>query len=149
MLALDLQPASIVEDHGFQTFLKVIDPKFIPPSWQTITRDLLPKLYKDKLLGELHKTEWCAVTTDLWTSQATEGYLTMTCYYLTNEWNLRSVVLVTVHAPVAHTAANISSVLSHITERWNIKDKITCVVTDNASNVTKAARLNEWNQHTP
>ena len=32
LVAIDLQPPSIVEDHGFQSFLKIIDPKYIPPS---------------------------------------------------------------------------------------------------------------------
>ena len=32
MISMDLQHTSIVEDKGFHAFLKVIDPKYIPPS---------------------------------------------------------------------------------------------------------------------
>ena len=42
MLVTDLQP---VEDKGFQEFLKVVDPKYIPPSRRSIMRDHLPNLY--------------------------------------------------------------------------------------------------------
>lgn len=45
MLVTDLQPASIVEDKSFQVFLKVVDPKYIPPSRRSIMRDHLPSLY--------------------------------------------------------------------------------------------------------
>ena len=46
-VATDIQPGSIVEDKGFQDFLKVIDPKYIPPSCCTIMRDHFPGLYKN------------------------------------------------------------------------------------------------------
>ena len=49
MLAIDMQPGSIVEDKGFQDFLKVIDPKYIPPSRRTIMRDHLPILYQSAM----------------------------------------------------------------------------------------------------
>ena len=45
MIATDLQPISIVNNQGFQDFLKVIDSKYVPPSRRTITRDLIPKLH--------------------------------------------------------------------------------------------------------
>ena len=77
ILALDMQPGSIVDDKGFQEFLKVIDPKYIPPSRRTIMRDHLPNLYQgalEKLQDQLAKMEYCSITTDIWTSQATMGY---------------------------------------------------------------------------
>ncbi len=48
MLATDLQPATIVEDEGFRRFLKVLDPKYEPPSRRTIMRERLPNLYSEK-----------------------------------------------------------------------------------------------------
>ena len=81
MIATDMQPPSIVENKGFQDFLKVIDNKYIPPSCRTIMRDRLPSLYsaKKKELKELLAlTEYCFLTSDLWTSRSTNGYLTVT-----------------------------------------------------------------------
>lgn len=146
MLAIDLQPASIVEDRGFQLFLKVIDPKYIPPSRQTIMRDRLPKLYEDtkaKLMAEISLIQWCSLTTDLWTSKATQGYMTVTCHFLTEDWELRSVVLETTHVAVSHTADNLASALGAIINTWNISGKIVRVVTDGASNITATLRLME------
>ena len=69
MLVLDMQPANIVHDEGFQDFLKVIDPKYIPPSRRTIMRDHLPSLYESivkKLRDQLAKIEYCSITTDIY-----------------------------------------------------------------------------------
>ena len=84
----------MVHDKGFQVFLKVIDPKYIPPSCRTIMRDHLPNLYQgamEELQDQLAKIEYCSLTTDIWTSQATMGYVTVTCHFLTNDWELKSV----------------------------------------------------------
>ena len=80
-----MQPGSIVEDKGFQDFLKVIDPKYIPPSHRTIMRDHLPILYQsamEELQHQLSKIEYCSVTTDILTSRATMGYVAVTCQFL-------------------------------------------------------------------
>ena len=67
MLMQDLQPASIVVDKGFNEFIKVIDPKYIPPTHQTIMQVKLPKLYESKyheLKEELKNAKFCLITTD-------------------------------------------------------------------------------------
>ena len=68
MLVNDLQLASVVEDHGFQRLLKVMDPKYELLSRRTIMSELLPNLYtkrKQELVETLSKVEYCALTTDL------------------------------------------------------------------------------------
>ena len=72
MMTLDLQLASMVEDRGFLEFMKVVDPKYEPPSRRTI----MPQLYKSKCIAlkeELTNIKSCSITTDCWTSRATEG----------------------------------------------------------------------------
>jgi len=123
MIAIDLQPGSIVEDRGFQEFLKVIDPKYIPPSRRTIMRDYLPGLYEnatEELHRQLMRVEHCSITTDLWTSQATMGYVTVTCHFLTDDWEIKSAVLDTVQIQDSHTAENIGALFLSITDKWDI-----------------------------
>ena len=148
MLVINLQPGSIVEDRGFQEFIKVVDPKNIPPSRHTIMRDYLPGLYKnaaEELHSQLMRVEHCSIATDLWTSQATMGYLTVTCHFLTDDWKLESTVLDTVQIQDSHIAEKIGALLLNITV---ITDKICCAVTDNASNIVAAICHNKWN-HLP
>ena len=48
----------------------------------------------------------------------------------------------------SHTADNIGALLVAITDRWNITEKVCCVMTDNANNMVAAIRHNKWN-HLP
>ena len=48
MIVTDLQPVSVVEDKGFKNFVKVLDPKYCPPSRRTIMREYLPHLFDGK-----------------------------------------------------------------------------------------------------
>ena len=137
MMASDMQPASIVEDRGFHGFLKVIDPKYIPPSRRTIMRDLLPKFYNGQkaiLKTSLANSFFCTVTTDLWTSRSTQGFQTVTCHYIKDSEH-KSSVLQTIHFDTSHTGVNIARELKKVTDEWEITDKVVCAVTDSASNM--------------
>ena len=48
------------------------------------------------------------------------------------------------HVDESHTAINLASILKGITEEWHIADKVCCVTTDNASNITNAVTHNTW-----
>ena len=151
MLALDLQPASIVEDRGFLNFMEILDPRYTPPSRRTIMRNLLPQKYEavqEAVKVKLANVQYCAVTTDIWTSRATQGYITVTCHFLDASWELHSIVLDTVQINESHTAENIAMELMRITDKWGITQKVVCVTTDNANNIVAAVRLNKWN-HIP
>lgn len=106
---MDLQPASIVEDRGFLQFLHMIDPRYQPPSRRTIMRSILPYHYqrvKAEMKGKRAEVKYCALTTDLWTSRTTQGYITVTCHFISSNWELHSLVLL--HVEVAHTVENLS-----------------------------------------
>ena len=47
MLATDMQPASIVEDKGFQKFVAALDSRYELPSRRTIMRSLLSDKYEE------------------------------------------------------------------------------------------------------
>ena len=113
MLVADFQPASIVENEGFLRFLKAIDQRYQPPSRRTLMRDHLPQLYEEKvaeLKEKLVSIEHCTLTTDLWTSNQTMGYLTVTCHFISQSWEIESYVLETTHVDQAHTIENLASV---------------------------------------
>ena len=152
MLVEDLQPSSIVEDRGFQKFLKVLDLRYIPPSRRSIMRDHIPKIYdevKEEFKSLLqNEVQFCTITTDLWTSRTTMGFMTVTCHFLTNEWELKSIVLDTPRIDVSHTAENLKAALLTITDDWGITTKISCAITDNANNIVAAIRGTGW-QHLP
>uniref|UniRef100_A0A1X7TK85 HAT C-terminal dimerisation domain-containing protein n=1 Tax=Amphimedon queenslandica TaxID=400682 RepID=A0A1X7TK85_AMPQE len=96
MIITDLQPVSIVKDKGFVNFMRLLDFKYTAPSRRTLMRNHLPQLYALKhelLMQELESVDHCCLTTDMWTSRATQWYLTVTCTYINEEMELKSAVL--------------------------------------------------------
>ena len=71
--------------------------------------------------------------------------MTITCYFLTEIWELRSLVLETFHFELRHTAENIADSLRKAAEKWKISEKIVDILTDNVSNIVAAVKLVGWN----
>ena len=59
-----------------------------------------------------------SVTTDIWTSRATIGYVTLICHFLTDDWELKSVVLETTLIEESRAAKNIAAILVAITDKY-------------------------------
>ena len=76
-----MKPFSLVEDVGFGHLMKTIDPRYIVPSRTYFSTTVIPDIYETTRKGieeDLAKTQSLALTTDSWTSRATESYLTVT-----------------------------------------------------------------------
>ena len=61
MVALDSQPFSVVEDSGFVSLLKEIEPRYTIPSRKYVTETILPRIVKgvtDEVRKELQCMEW-------------------------------------------------------------------------------------------
>lgn len=85
-----------------------------------------------------------ALTTDVWTSVATEAYLGVTCHYITDDWNMQSICLTTMPLQDRHTASNIAEWLEQVVARLEIPhSKIIVIVHDNGANIVAAANILE------
>ncbi|XP_035825196.1 zinc finger BED domain-containing protein 1-like [Aplysia californica] len=138
MVCLDLQPFSVTEDRGFRRLINALDPG---TSYQAGQKSPGPKMYCDKIaevMMALANTSAVALTADMWTSRATQGYLTVTAHCLSPHWQLQSFVLNTVRMADSHTADNITQELKRIIKRRNIQDKVNVEVTDNGQNMVRA-----------
>lgn len=146
MIAVDYQPFNIVNDVGFKNFVNVLDPRYTLPSKTTIRNKLIGDMYdsiKKKLLSELNNVKFVAITADLWSSRNSEGFLTVTCHYINEEFVLKTAVLSTkpLEGSPNHTAENLASNLKSVFEEWDLLKKIICIVTDNAYNIVKACEI--------
>ena len=114
MVALDMQPFSIVSDKGFQNFVNKLDNRYKLPSQNTLKNNLLPQRYeeiKNKLLNTLSGVQFLALTTDCWTSSySNDSYITVTCHFVDN-FKLTSAVLETENLTGRHTAIHLSEYL--------------------------------------
>ena len=79
-----------------------------------------------------------ALTSDFWTSLGNESYCGIICHWITDDWNLKSVVLECVHAIERHYSANVAELYKQFAKDWDITKKIQVLVTDNARNMVSA-----------
>ena len=150
MIAIDMQPATIVENTRFQLLVHLLDSQYQLPSKRHIMRSLLPDMYTTRakeIKRELLQISHIALTSDLWTSRTTESYLTITCHFVTSTWELKSLVLETFGFKKDHTTENIAASFQKIAQEWGISQKVV-VVTDNAANVVADVRHTGWT-HVP
>ena len=144
MCARDLRPLSIVEGGGFKAFCYELNPLYDVPCKTTVGKYLT--LSYDQMKSDLIQSISCqpgvSLTTDHWTSLATEGYITVTSHYIDEEWNFNNYVLATRKTTERHTGENIFADIKSICREFAIRDEsITCLVSDNASNMVSCAAL--------
>ncbi|KAJ8318833.1 LOW QUALITY PROTEIN: hypothetical protein KUTeg_003924 [Tegillarca granosa] len=79
-----------------------------------------------------------SLTTNIWTSLATEGYICLTAHYLDKNWQLQNKLLATRVMEDRHTGVNIGKIITELKNEFGIKEL--SVVTDNAANMEKTVR---------
>ena len=106
----DMQPFSVVEDEAFRELVELLDPKYQLPSRTKVSSNLLSmySVEKERVQQELNNALSISLTTDMWTSRATQGYITTTAHYITSTWQ-------------SHTAENIAAVLRSIIDTWGMR----------------------------
>ena len=148
MMAVDLQPFSIVDDPGFCRLMKAAEPRYVIPSRKYFSEVLIPEIHSKvtHLVSQLLKcTSYVSVTTDIWSSDNSHhSFMSLVAHFiLTNSFEKKSVMLSCWKFDESHTAENISaSILSHI-QSWDVEEKLVCVVRDNASNMVAGMRVAE------
>ena len=85
------------------------------------------------------RPDYVSLTTDIWTSKATEVYATTTAHFVDENWKFVPAVLETAHFPESHTGINISQQLKGAAARFAIPtSQVVAVVHNEAANVKLA-----------
>ena len=139
MCAIDLKPISIVEGPGFKFFAHSLNPLYKMPCRKTVGK-YLEKIYEEEKadLIETLSGHPVALTSDLWTSNALEGYIGLTGHFISKNWELYAKVLATRHVRNRHTGENIAHEIKNLIKEFKI-DLCAGLVTDNAANMSVAA----------
>lgn len=140
----DFQPFKIVEDSGFKQFVKALNPNYELPNRHAISKELIPALY-EKCLVEMKSltstVESACLTTDCWTSRNNESFMAITIHFIDNEFELKSILLGCHSFNSNHTANNLAQEIEHVLNSWNLYNKITFAVSDNAYNIKNALNI--------
>ncbi|XP_012645038.1 zinc finger BED domain-containing protein 4 [Microcebus murinus] len=94
MIALDLQPYSLVDNVGFNRLLKYLKPQYSLPSPSYFSRTAIPGMYdnvKQVIMSHLKEAESGVIhfTSGIWMSSQTREYLTLTAHWVSFESSAR------------------------------------------------------------
>lgn len=98
-----------MEDEGFKELIAGFDPSYKLPSRTTLSRTILPEKYNlaaENIRMKLNDASYITLTTDTWTSMATENYLSITAHFIDNEWRLHSILIHCFKFSERHTSEN-------------------------------------------
>ena len=144
MIIQDLRPIRLIKCEGFRNLLSYMEPGYTLPSREQFSADIFHKFEtcKDKLKKRLAAEAFSmALITDIWTSMATEAYMTVTCHFIDPNLKLQNFVLEMIGFPERHTGVNIAEKLKEVGERWGITHKVIIVSHDQGSNMEAAMEV--------
>ncbi len=148
-IAKDMLTISTVENKGFKSMVKVMDPRYQLPGRKHFSQTALPQLYvecREALEKELQNVSYFTTTSDMWSSRTSEPYMSLTAYFIDRQdWILKSKCLQTAYFPEDHTGEIIAAGLSEALASWGLsEDKQVCITTDSGTSIVKATSLNNW-----
>ena len=138
----DLCPINLIAGRGFKSLITYLEPVYQLPTATHFTH-LIKRKYaavKERVCLILkEQADYIAITTDLWTSIATEGYLTVTFHYLDASWQMGSIKSGTLPLSDSHTAENIVAWIKELVDDASIStEKMVAFVHNNCNNIENA-----------
>ncbi len=106
---LDMRPIAFVCDRGLKELVAFLELTYQLSSTTHVSA-LIRKQFEDgkaALSMRLRGVSSIALTTDIWTSKATQAFATMTGHFFDGDWNLKSYFLQTIHFPGSHTGQGV------------------------------------------
>lgn len=140
----EMKPLATCEKPSFQRLIRGLTSDYIVlPYRKALVSELNHKYkaYVEMLTGLIEKQSYVCVTADIWSSN-NKSYLGMTCHFIDElNYSRYSYILACRRIKGNHNYLNIAKVINEIMLDFKIKnEKVTHVVTDNASNFGKAFR---------
>ncbi|KAK2645950.1 hypothetical protein Ddye_021145 [Dipteronia dyeriana] len=129
-------PFSFVEWSGVRKMIGYCTDEFHMVSRNTAKADVL-SLYgiektKVKTLLEEAPGRIC-LTSDLWTSIATDGYMCLTTHFIDKNWVLKKKVLSLCFIPPPYDGVSLANKIKTLLREWKIENIIFAITLDNAS----------------
>lgn len=140
-------PFSIVEETEFRNHIKMLAPNYTMPSRKTVSNSLLLQMYEstlEKVKADLNYVTALSLTKDGWTSINNEHFIELTVHFINSDNVLCSRLIGCINYNEKCTSEELANFLMATAKKWNIENKISVNVTDNAPNIVNAIRLNQW-----
>ena len=137
MIVLHELALSLVEYDGFRRFVSSLNPSFKMICRKTVKEDCMKAFKEEKRnLRAMFKNAKSrfSLTSDLWTSNQTVGYICITAHFIDEEWKPQKRIVKFAAMETPHTGAAMFNVMVNSIREWNMEDNLFAVTLDNASN---------------
>uniref|UniRef100_A0A8R7Q5B9 BED-type domain-containing protein n=1 Tax=Triticum urartu TaxID=4572 RepID=A0A8R7Q5B9_TRIUA len=135
MVIQDELPFCFGEKPGFRKFMSKACPCFKPPSRRTCSRDTMCLFFREKAKLKKFFKDSCqrvCLTTDCWTSQQLDGYMTVTASFIDESWSLHKKII-GFFLVKGHKGDDIGKNLVRCLTEWGL-ERVMTVTIDNATN---------------
>jgi len=133
-------PYKFVEYPELRSWIRYLCPDAVMVSRNTIKADIGRLYEKEKLILKtllLSIPGRICLTSDLWTSINTEGFIALTAHFVDLSWKLNSKVLNFCHmpppTPPPPTGFELSKKVYELLQEWGLEKKVFSITLDNAS----------------
>lgn len=139
-IAGNLTPLSVVENPDFKTLIESLNPKYQLPSRKHLSTKILQQKSSEiqsDIKEKLRSVQSVCLTIDLWSNRQMKGFLGITGHFIL-DWCMKSIMVSCKRFKGKHCAENIRQEYEEAVACYDIADKISNIITDNASNMSKA-----------
>ncbi|CAN1292722.1 Putative AC9 transposase [Linum perenne] len=122
--------------------MKHANPFYQRISRASVTSDLFStyEIFKCKLQTTLANVRRVSLTTDMWQSNQTIGYMVVTCHLMDEDWRLQKCLLDFCAVPPPHYGLVIPDALHKCLVNWDLEKKVWTITVDNATSNDVAMR---------
>jgi hypothetical protein len=134
MVIEDEQPFCFGEKPGLRKFMAKACPRFQLPSRRTYTRDVVRCFFQEKAKLKKFFKDCCqrvCLTTDCWTSQQLDAYMTVTATFIDDNWRFHKKVI-GFFMVKGHKGEDIGKNVMRCMAEWGI-ERVMTITVDNAS----------------
>ena len=114
-------------EKAFEEYIqRAHNPRFVSVSRQTTTRDL-EKYFLDRrysLIECLKSVNSVCLTSDIWSSNAKEDYLSVVIHFVSADWEIEKRVIGLRLIDVSHSGVNITDRVESVVTEFGLKDKV-------------------------
>lgn len=146
MIVKGCHPLDMVDEPDFQTFVKLLNPKYVIPSVNKLVLELIPECYREverRSNKSLQDAEGVCLYMDQWRSKACL-YVCVIAHFVNSECKFESIFLSCHVVAPDESAHNLSERWFETVTDWGIADKIVAVSTDNTEILLNAVQLCKW-----
>ncbi len=140
-------PFSVVEHLEFENLIQLLRDDAELPSRKRL-RYLLDRCYnavQGELLPGLGEHTKVSIALDCWMSPNNLSFLGVTCYYISESWEYKEVLIGFEPIEGSHTGENLGYAVNDILPQHNLTHRLLAITADNASNNGTLRRsLESW-----